>query len=116
MPNPKRGEIWFVEFDPTRGSELNKTRRAVVISSDSLGILKVKLVVPLTEWDEKYRNYVWHVRVDPTPQNHLKKSSSADTLQTRAVSYERFQQRGGVIDAVTLEEIVAALAVVTEYS
>lgn len=34
MTNPRRGEIWLVQLDPTRGQEIQKTRPAVVISSE----------------------------------------------------------------------------------
>ena len=34
MANPKRGEIWLVKLNPTRGQEMRKTRPVVVISSD----------------------------------------------------------------------------------
>jgi len=33
MISPKRGEIWLVQLDPTRGQEIQKTRPAVVISN-----------------------------------------------------------------------------------
>ena len=38
---PWRGEIWLVGLDQTVGSEMAKTRPAVVVSSDSVGILDV---------------------------------------------------------------------------
>ncbi|ACB53253.1 putative PemK-like protein [Crocosphaera subtropica ATCC 51142] len=38
---PKRGEIWLVNFDPTLGSEIRKTRPAIVISSDAAGKLPI---------------------------------------------------------------------------
>ncbi|MDB9317343.1 type II toxin-antitoxin system PemK/MazF family toxin [Nodularia spumigena] len=41
---PKRGEIWLVNFDPTVGAEIKKVRPAVVISSDSVGKLPIKLI------------------------------------------------------------------------
>jgi mRNA interferase MazF len=45
----RRGEIWWVEFDPTRGSEIRKTRPAVVISANGLNRLRRTLVmVPLS--------------------------------------------------------------------
>ncbi len=47
---PKRGEIWLVNFDPTVGAEIKKVRPAVVISSDSVGKLPIKLIAPITDW------------------------------------------------------------------
>jgi mRNA interferase MazF len=41
---PQRGEVWLVNFDPTVGTEIRKIRPAVVISSDEIGILPIKLV------------------------------------------------------------------------
>jgi len=43
---PQRGEIWLVNFDPTIGAEIRKTRPAVVVSSDAVGRLPIKLVAP----------------------------------------------------------------------
>ena len=30
----RRGEIWLVDFEPSRGSEANKLRPAVIVSND----------------------------------------------------------------------------------
>lgn len=35
--SPKRGEIWQVNLDPTVGAEIQKSRPAIVISSDAVG-------------------------------------------------------------------------------
>lgn len=45
----KRGEVWWVEFDPSVGSEIRKTRPAVIVSNDSANrnLLRV-VVVPIT--------------------------------------------------------------------
>ncbi|GFZ95652.1 type II toxin-antitoxin system PemK/MazF family toxin [Okeania sp. KiyG1] len=41
---PKRGDIWLTNFDPTIGSEIRKIRPAIIISSDGIGRLPIKLV------------------------------------------------------------------------
>ena len=46
---PKRGEVWWVHLDPTKGSEVQKTRPAIVVSNNSSNrYLDRVQVVPLT--------------------------------------------------------------------
>ena len=115
LPVPKRGEIWLIGFDQTVGSEINKTRPAAVVSSDAIGVLPVKLVVPLTGWQDSFAGTVWHVRIEPDAVNRLDKVVSADTLQLRCVAVERFIKRKGQLSASHLEEVVAGIAAVVEY-
>jgi mRNA interferase MazF len=45
----KRGEVWWVEFDPSIGSEILKKRPAVIISNDSANRnLARVIVIPLS--------------------------------------------------------------------
>ena len=43
MLSIKRGEVWWVNFEPTVGTEIKKTRPALVVNSDKIGILPIKL-------------------------------------------------------------------------
>ncbi|MFB6232467.1 MAG: type II toxin-antitoxin system PemK/MazF family toxin [Salinibacter sp.] len=114
-PPPKRGEIWRVGFDPTVGSEIKKTRPAVVISSDAVGTLPVRLVAPFTGWQEHFEGNLWHIQVSPTEQNGLEKESAADALQVRSVDTSRFTEKLGRMHPSRLEEVVTAVALVIEY-
>jgi len=114
-PPPKRGEIWRVGFDPTVGSEIKKTRPAVVISSDAVGKLPVRLVAPFTGWQEHFEGNLWHIQVSPTAQNGLEKESAADALQVRSVDTSRFTEKLGRMHPPRLEEVVTAVALVIEY-
>lgn len=110
----RRSEIWQVSFDPTIGSEIRKTRPAIVLSSDDLGLLPVKIVVPLTDHKEQYLDYPWHVRIDPAKENGLKKTSSADCLQVKSLSTERFVKKLGKVDHERLDSILNAVALCIE--
>ena len=50
----KQSEIWLINLDPTIGAEIKKTRPAIVVNDNSLGKLPLKIIVPLTDWKERY--------------------------------------------------------------
>jgi mRNA interferase MazF len=114
--SPKHGEIWLVNFDPTVGAEIKKTRPAVVVSSDAIGRLPIKLVAPLTDWKDHYALNIWHIRIDPDSFNGLAKPSAVDALQLRGMDQQRFIRRFGKISDEGLEQITLAIAAVIEYS
>ena len=110
-----RGEIWLVNLDPTIGQEIKKTRPAVVVSSNSIGKLPLKIIVPITDWKPPYANYPWMVYLDPAQQNGLSKKSGADTFQVRSVDQARLVKKLGQLSEPLMEEIVAGIAICIEY-
>ena len=114
-PNPRRGEVWGVNFNPTIGSEIQKIRPAVVINSDGMRHLSIKLVVPITGWKGHFEGKIWYVRIEPDDTNGLTKNLTVDTMQIRGVDVERFGRKRGRLNVTLMEEITAAIAAIIEY-
>jgi mRNA interferase MazF len=111
----KRGEIWRVNFDPTIGSEIKKTRPAVVISSNSIGKLPIKLIAPITGWDQSFENSIWHIKIQPDSKNNLSKTSAIDALQIRGVDIQRFiSPKMGDLSQDRIDEVSASIAAIIE--
>ena len=119
LSDPRRGQIWEVCLDPTVGGEIEKTRPAVVVSSDDMSQFPVRLVVPLTEWKSKHVGLSWIARIEPTTTNGLNKipPRAADPLQARCLSIDarRFKRCLGILDAESIEDVISGIAIVTEH-
>jgi len=107
-----RGDVWLINLDPTVGAEIKKTRPAVIVNDDAVGILPLRVIVPITEWKDRYAVAPWMVRLTPDALNGLDKPSAADTFQVRSLSQSRFVQQLGRLSDITMEEISRALALV----
>jgi mRNA interferase MazF len=105
----KQGEIWLINLDPSTGSEMRKTRPAVIVNDDSLGKLPLKVIVPITDWKERYQMAVWMVQILPDEKNGLSKTSGIDCFQVRSVSEKRFVKKLGEVSSDQQVQIKAAL-------
>lgn len=113
--DPRRGEVWMVDLDPTTGDEMRKRRPAVVVSSTDLGRLRLRVIIPITSsWRGDLATNYWMVPVPASSLNGLSQDSVADAFQVRSVSLERFASRRGQLEADLLDQVVAALGIVVE--
>lgn len=110
----QRSEVWLINLDPTIGAEIKKTRPAVIVSSDDVGTLPLKVIAPITDWKSNYAQVPWMVQVQPSANNGLTKPSAVDTFQVRSVSEARFIRRLGKLSANSMQSIATALAEVLE--
>jgi mRNA interferase MazF len=110
-----RGEIWLINLDPTLGAEINKTRPVIIVSSNSIGKLPLRVVVPLTDWKPHYQQAHWMVKFNPNQRNGLQKTSAADTFQIRSVSAARFIRKIGELDSEEMFQILYSIGLVIEY-
>jgi len=106
----KRNEIWLINLDPTIGAELCKTRPAIIVNDDELGILPLKIIVPVTDWKDRYEDAIWMIKIEPDNKNNLHKTSSADCFQVRSLSKDRLIKRIGRINETVMKKISIALA------
>lgn len=107
-----RGQIWLDRAAPSIGDEIGKTRPCIIVSNDEIGVLRLKVIVPITGWNDVFAKVPWMVRIEPTSENGLSKLSAADAFQVRSVSQERLIKQVGTISEEIIQEIGQALAVV----
>lgn len=102
----------MINLDPAVGAEIRKTRPAVIVNDDAIGLLPLKVIVTITEWKERYSIAPWMVQVFPTPENRLDKVSAADAFQIRSLAQERFVRKLGHLSDTVMDSIVKALIAV----
>ena len=108
----RRGEIWLINLSPTLGAEMQKVRPAVIVNDDEVGVLPLKVIVPITDWKDRYAQAPWMVCLAPTPENGLSKTSTADAFQVRSLSELRFVRRLGTLTPTDMESLESALKIV----
>jgi len=109
-----QGEIWEINLSPTVGAEIKKKRPALIISDDAMGLLPLKVIVPITEWKDRFDGAPWMVKIEPDSHNGLLKTSALDTFQIRSVSTRRIVKRIGVVSDEVLEKVKEAIKTVID--
>jgi mRNA interferase MazF len=108
----RRGEIRLIDLDPTRGSEANKRRPAVVVSNDRANATADRLargvitVVPVTS--SIARVFPFQTLL-PAEATGLRVTSKAQAEQVRSVSIERVGPVLGQVRADLMAELDDAL-------
>jgi mRNA interferase MazF len=100
---PRRDEVWLIALDPSKGSEIKKTRPCLVISPDEMNEpLHSVLVAPMTTTLRSYPTRVSFTFGNKTGQVAL------DRL--RAVDRRRLVRRLGAVSSKTAREASTVLA------
>ena len=106
-------DIYLVDLNPTKGAEINKARPCIIVSNDDVGVLPLKIVVPLIGYKE-HHNKSWLVKIEPTKNTGLLKDSTADPMHIRSVSHDRILKKIGSIDDNTYSKLKEAIKIVLD--
>ena len=108
----RQREIWVVNLDPTIGAEIQKTRPCIIVNDNTVGVLPLKIIAPITDYKDKFKDVPWMVTLTPGHGNGLDKKSVIDIFQVRSVAEERLVERVGMIEVDQMVSVKAALKVV----
>ena len=106
---PKRGEIWLVSLEPVAGSEIGKTRPALIISNDRNNEYSSTVtLIPITSSIDKV--YPFEVFISKTDSG-LQLDSKIKCNQIRTVDKLRLVKFTGKITSEILFKVEEALLV-----
>lgn len=98
----RRGDVFLVQLDPTRGGEIRKTRPCVVVSPDDLNAhLRTVIVAPLTKGSHPYPYRV--------PCRFAGRGGCIVLDQIRTVDTERFGRHLGRLTPAPLNRALEVL-------
>jgi mRNA interferase MazF len=102
MSEPRRGDVFLVSLDPTKGREIKKTRPCVVVSPDELNAhLSTFIVAPMTTGGHPYPFRI--------PCRFQRKDGFVVLDQLRTVDRHRLVHRLGKVHGSTLQKILSIL-------
>jgi len=105
---PRRGEVYLVTFDPTVGSEIQRTRPALIIQNDIANRHSpITIVAAITSQFEEPL-YPTEVLITP-PEGGLTTASVALLNQLRSIDRRRLVRRLGRVTEATMERVNRAM-------
>ena len=104
----KRGDVWWVSLDPTKGAETKEPRPCVVLTHDTANHLRrTVVVVPLSTSAKPHPPITVPVTCEGRP-------AVAIVDQIRAVAKQRLKSRIEAMQITELEELCRALSSILE--
>jgi mRNA interferase MazF len=110
MRAPKRGEVYLVQFDPTVGAEIRKTRPALIVQNDIGNRHSPLTIVAAITSRADDQPYPTEVTLNP-PEAGLKVKSAVLLNQIRTVDRQRLVRRLGSVAPRTMRRVDQALRI-----
>ncbi len=110
--DPFRGEIWLVNWSPSRGSEQSGMRPALVVQTDAANQNPRYPNVIVAAISTKGKDVPFHVPLAPEGSNGLSENSWCKCEQILTISKDRLARRLGKVDDPQMQRIGDALRLV----
>ncbi|HLX39049.1 MAG TPA: type II toxin-antitoxin system PemK/MazF family toxin [Ktedonobacteraceae bacterium] len=107
--NPRRGEIWDVNWSPGRGAEQQGTRPALIIQNDRGNTSSSYPLTIVASMSRTERELPLHVRIAPTEENGLTDNTDVKCEQVMTIEKTRLLRRRGFITIEELSRVDLAL-------
>ena len=111
---PKRGEIWLLDWSPSRDSKQAGFRPALIIQTDAANSNPNYPNTIVLAISTKGKPVPFHVALKPNNTNGLTEPSFVKCEQVLTVAKERLVKKVGVIDDYELQQINRAVRLVLE--
>lgn len=108
--NIRRGELYQVDWNPSRGSEQAGIRPALVIQTDIGNQVTAYGVTIVLSVSSKLKGYPAMVQVEPSEENGLTVTSEINTGQIMTVAKDRLIRRLGQISAGDMKKVEQKLS------
>ncbi len=105
----RRGDLWWVDWSPGRGSEQTGRRPALIIQTDAANANDRYPNTIVATVSTKGRPVPSHVELTPSRENGLAATSFVKCEQIITIGKERLEQRLGSITEEDRERVAAAL-------
>ena len=114
-PDPQRGEIWWVNFQPQKGQEVRKRRPALVVGEPRLGNWSLRIVVPVFTDRGHHGKSPWFVKLPKTSRSGQDKDGEVDASQVKSLSIDRFAKKMGNVTPSQMRDIIDAIVLCLGY-
>jgi mRNA interferase MazF len=107
--NYRLGSIWLVNFDPSIGTEIRKTRPAMIISGTLFNQRRKVTVLPITSSAPDSRMLPVVVSIDPDLTNGLTTDSFIVCIDPMTFDKQRLVKKLGILNTDTIRQVQSIL-------
>ena len=110
LVRPRRGEVYLVNFDPTLGAEIQKTRPVLIVQNDVANRHSAITIVAAITSQFDHPLYPTEVLIRP-PEGGLRMDSVGLLNQIRSIDKQRLVRRLGTLKPETMDRVDHAILI-----